>query len=111
MGNFMRWLRRLVNGHILPDQIPFNGHLLVVDISSKQQLVTFAPAQRNVVFTSFDITDPTLFQSKNPPNGKGKSVSYQYLGSSVSQSYRFSYTTDDSHLRTGGGGDGTIQNS
>ncbi len=114
MGKLMRWLRRLFSDNPpndVPREIPSSGHNLVVRIRNEQGPVTFAAAE-NYVFTSFHITDSQLFDSKEPKDG-GKSVSYHYTGSAnMNDRYRFNYTTDDpSHIRTGGGGDGTIQNS
>jgi hypothetical protein len=92
--------------------LPCNGNGGNNNIAKVRDTITFGTSG-NCTFTNFQFTTndpPPGFSNKQPANGTGATVSYDYDGSDIpAAGYAFTYdTTDKASL---GNGSGVIRNS
>jgi hypothetical protein len=92
--------------------LPCNGNGGTNNIAKIRETITFGTSG-NCTFTSFQFSPndpPPGFSNKQPSNGVGATVSYNYDGSAIpAAGYQFSYNTTG-NLKAGNGS-GVIKNS
>jgi hypothetical protein len=89
--------------------VPCNGNAKTHNIPKVRDKITFGTSG-NCTFTSFNfVGNPSCFTNRQPPNGGGPKISYDYDSSSIPDpGYEFQYATTGTGVM--GNGTGVIKN-